>query len=150
MKRPGTLARTAKAHVFFSTRRTRTSPALIRRRCPRQTAAPVRGSRDLPASDDQVLRAPCVSGKGFTLAERQLVTQISHPNVGSDLTVRPVREWMADREIVGVVRVRFGQRVMREELQTMREPMIHFHLQRVVDAIRIIAQVVPLVRGAAS
>ena len=142
MERPRSNARTANIHVFFFS-------AIVEARSPRQSATPVRGSGNLPSSDDQVFDTTCTSGKRLPFADRQLVDKIRYPYMSSNLLIRPVSDRVADREIVGVVCVRFCKRVVRHKLQAVREAVIDFNLQRVVNAVRIVAQEVALIRGAA-
>ncbi len=142
MERTRSPARTAHTHVFIFS-------AIVEARSPRQSATPVRGSGNLPSSDDQVFDATCASGKRLPFADRQLVDKIRYPYVRSNLAVRTVRDRVADREIVAVVCVRLRKSVVRHELQPVREAVIHFHLQGVVDAVRIVAQEVALIRGTA-
>src|SRR5580704_13790777 len=59
MEGTGTPVWPAHAHVFLSS-------AFIEAWSPRQAAAPVSGSRDLPSTDEQVLRATGISGKRLT------------------------------------------------------------------------------------
>ena len=56
---------------------------------------------------------------------------------------RPVRDMRVIWIISAVVIVGMRVRVMGEELETLREPLLHFHLQRVVLAAGIVAQVIP-------
>src|SRR5581483_11177926 len=130
------------AHVFFI-------PAVAEARSPWQATTPVRRTRDLPTSNEQVFQTAGPPCKSLSLAERQFVHRFSHPDMRSNLAIRPVCNRMTNCEVVRIVTIRFGQGVMREQLQAVREAMVDLDLKGMVDAVRVIAQIVALICGAA-
>ena len=86
--------------------------AVFEARRPRQPAAPIRCTRNLPAADNQVFSPARISGKALALAEWQLIHRACDPDVVTDLIGRPPRNGVADVVVVRVVPVSAGKSVM--------------------------------------
>src|SRR5215469_12638135 len=109
MQGSASVVRSAYAHILFVT-------AVVEAGGPRQSAAPVPSTRDLPAADDQVLGTSGISGKALALPERQLIRRLCHPHVPANLAVRPVSNRVTDGKVVAVVRIGVGKSVVGQQL----------------------------------
>src|SRR5437764_4266846 len=90
--------RTTNTYVFFIA-------TFSKARCPWQSTAPIGGSSDLPSPNEQILESSCVSSKWLPFAERKFVDSLSNPDVVTNLVIGPIRDWVADCVVVGIVLV---------------------------------------------
>ena len=92
---------------------------------------------------------PEFPAKIFPFPERQFVHSFRYPHMVPNLIIRTISDRVIVCVVVAVVLVRVSKRVVRKQLQAVRESPVKFHLQRVVDAARVVAQIVALIRRAA-
>ena len=106
----------------------------------REAAAPVSRTVDLPAADEGIQDAVSIAGELLPFAKRKFVYGIENPDVIAIHVIRTVTrarrdsvEEIADTDcVVGTKVIGVGPGVVRHQLQTMREPLVHFDLQCVV------------------
>src|SRR5689334_10610327 len=66
---------------------------------PGQTATPIRGVRDLPATNERIHQTARIASESLTFAERELKNNVGHPDVSTVLIIWPIRDRVADRVV---------------------------------------------------
>src|SRR5690348_9111906 len=105
--------------------------AAAQRRRPRQAAGPVGLVTDLPSANHIIKGTADVARKRLTATERQIVNHVEKEDVVAIKVVASVGKVAVGSVQIGVivaVVISVGKGVVRLELQSLRETMIHLRL----------------------
>src|SRR5258708_7597823 len=135
MERTRSLVWPANVYVLFAA-------ALVRSGRPWQSTAPVGGVSQLPSAYHVVHGPTGIPKERFAFSEWQLVNRSDYKYVVTHKVIWAVSDGVTDCIIVVVVWIGVSERVVRNELQSLTEALIHFRFKRIVVSARVIAIVV--------